>query len=304
VSPGSNVTNAIPIIPLPRQFQGTTLSKVADGVVSCSAGGLPPEIAINFAGLGFVRPAAVVFLSNLLWWLHHRGTKIHLRGFENYSAPLKFLDDSLFFEQHCGKKIRAEASPRSTTRPLVKIAHEQSRAWLETDLLPWLADRIGITEASLYSIKNCVAELFNNIQDHTQFDIGSIFVQHFPAEKGVTIALSDFGIGVPAKVQEKLAGITDSQAIVEAVKEGFTTKSTPRNKGIGLDYLLKTVVLGNGGYGTIYARNGIVRFQRIGTQVRPHVFKDVGFCPGTTFEICLRTDTIQELPNEKEDLEW
>jgi hypothetical protein len=62
------------IVPLPRQFQGTTLSKVADGVVSCSAGGLPPEIALNFAGLGFVRPAAVVFLSNLMWWLHHRGT--------------------------------------------------------------------------------------------------------------------------------------------------------------------------------------------------------------------------------------
>jgi hypothetical protein len=115
----------VPVVSLPRQFQGTTLSKVADDVVSCSPAGLPPEIAINFAGLGFVRPAGVVFLSNLLWWLHHRGTKVHLCGLEKYSAPLRFLDDSLFFEQHCGKKIWAEASPRSTTRPLVKIAHPE-----------------------------------------------------------------------------------------------------------------------------------------------------------------------------------
>jgi hypothetical protein len=210
----------------------------------------------------------------------------------------------LFFEQHCGEKLRAHASPRSTTRPLVKIAHEQSRAWLEADLLPWLAGRIGITEASLYSFKNCVAELFNNIQDHTQLNIGSIFVQHFPAEDAVTIALSDFGIGIPAKVQEKLPGVTDSRAITEAVKEGFTTKSSPRNKGIGLDYLLKTVVLGNGGYVTIYSRNGIVRFRKVGTKITPHAFGGVGFCPGTTFELCLRTDTIEVLPDEKEDLEW
>jgi len=133
----------------------------------------------------------------------------------------------------------------------VKIAHEQSHAWLQGNLVPWLASRLGIPEASLYSFKNCVAELFNNIQDHTQYDIGSIFVQHFPAEKSVTISLSDFGIGIPAKVQEKLPKATDPQAIIEAVKEGFTTKSNPGNKGIGLDYLLKTVVLGNGGQVTI-----------------------------------------------------
>jgi hypothetical protein len=63
-----------------------------------------------------------VFLSNLIWWPHHSGTKVQLCGLEKYSAPLHFLDDSLFFEQHCGSKIKPEASPRLTTRPLAKIA--------------------------------------------------------------------------------------------------------------------------------------------------------------------------------------
>jgi hypothetical protein len=170
--------------------------------------------------------------------------------------------------------------------------------------VPWLASGVGITESSLYSFKNCVAELFNNIQDHTQYDIGSIFVQHFPSEKCVTISLSDFGIGIPAEVKQKLPEATDSEAIIEAVKEGFTTKSSPRNKGIGLDYLLKTVVLGNRGQVTIYSRKGIVRFYRAGTEIRPFAFKDVGFCPGTTFDLRLRTNAIEVLSEEPEELQW
>ncbi len=35
-----------------------------------------------------------------------------------------------------------------------------------------------------------------------------------------------------------------------------------------------------------------------------YVFADVGFCPGTTIDIDLRTDTIEALPDEREDLEW
>jgi anti-sigma regulatory factor (Ser/Thr protein kinase) len=171
------------------------------------------------------------------------------------------------------------------------------------DLLPWLASQLGISEASLHRFKNCAAELFNNIKDHTQFDIGSIFVQHFPNEKSVTIAMSDFGIGIPARVREKRQ-LPDAAAIIEAVKEGFTTKSSPRNKGIGLDYLLKTVVLGNGGRVTVYSGRGIVRFDRVGTEIRPFAFQRVGFCPGTTFELRLRTNAIEVLPDEREELQW
>src|SRR5262249_20316196 len=148
--------------------------------------------------------------------------------------------------QHCGEKIRSEASPRSTTRPLMKIAHKDSHHWLDVQLVPWLAGRLNVTQSSLYPLKACVSEIFNNIQDHTRYEIGSIFVQHFPRENRVNSAISDFGIGIPGNVRTRLSGLSDAQAIMKAVEEGFTTKSTPGNKGIGLDYLLKTVVLANG----------------------------------------------------------
>jgi hypothetical protein len=187
-----------PVIVLPTQFQDRTLSKVAADVVACSPFGLPyklSEVIFDFSKLAFIRPSGIVFLSNLFYWLHHNGTTVKIAGIEALTPALIFLDDSLFFEQHMGRKLRPFASPRATTRPLVRIAHKDSHAWLEANLVPWLAGRLGISQASIYSFKACVSELFNNIKDHTQFDIGSIFVQHFPAERGVMISISDFGVG-------------------------------------------------------------------------------------------------------------
>jgi hypothetical protein len=119
------------------------------------------------------------------------------------------------------------------------------------------------------------------------------------------ISLSDFGLGIPAKVRKVVPNLSDPQAIEKAVQEGFTTKSRVTNKGFGLDSLLKTAVIRNGGEVTIYSGNGIVRFfRRNEMSWRSFVFKDVGFCPGTTIDISLRTDAIEVLPEEREDLEW
>jgi hypothetical protein len=39
--------------------------------------------------------------------------------------------------------------------------------------------------------------------------------------------VADFGLGIPDKVREKVAGISDCDAILKAVEERFTTKSQP-----------------------------------------------------------------------------
>ncbi|WP_038384929.1 STAS domain-containing protein [Bradyrhizobium elkanii] len=293
-----------PVVKLPYQFNGITLSQVAEEVARHAANGWPEEVCFDFSGLSFVRPAGVTFLSNLIQWLHEKNTRVTLVNIGGRTAALNFLDDALFFEQHRGKKLREEAAPRATTRPLMRIAHERSHSWLQTDLLPWLAARLDISEASLYKFKNCVAELFNNIQDHTRHEIGTVFAQHFPQENRVYISLSDFGLGIPAKVREKLPALQDGPAILKAVEEGFTTKSTPSNQGIGLDYLLKAVVAGNGGTVTFYSLNSIMRFERVEGAITPRALSNVGFCPGTTIDIVLRTDTIEQLPDEPEDLVW
>jgi hypothetical protein len=294
---------AIPTVKLPYQFNGLSLSKVAADLASHASKGWPQKVVIDFGNLGFVRPAGIVFLSNMFAWMGAHGTQVDLIGLNGAGDAVRFLDDARFFEQHCGSKLRSEAAPRSTTRPLMRIAHQNCHDWLENDLLPWLAGRLSITKASLYNIKNCVAELFNNIQDHTQLEIGTICAQHFPRENLVYISLSDMGLGIPSRVRTKVPDISDAAAIIKAAEAGFTTKSVPGNQGAGLDYLLTTVVHGNGGTVSFYSSNAIVRFGHSGRK-GPFVVPNVGFCPGTTIDIVLRTDTIENLPEEREDLEW
>lgn len=302
---------ADPVILLPARLEGVTLSQVAGDVAAqakhatTEAGEKWPEKFIfDFSRLSFIKPAGVVFLSNLGHWLSEQGSQVVLRNCDPKRYAIKYLDDSLFFEQHCGNKLSEKSHPRGTTRPLQQIAQQDSHAWLEANFVPWLAGRLGITQASLYTFKACVSELFNNIQDHTQYEIGSIFVQHFPRDSIITISLADFGPGIPEKVREKLPNLDDDAAIIQAVQDGFTTKSRTTNKGVGLDYLLKAVVLRNGGKVTIYSCESIVQFHRNGNVIEHRALPDVGFCPGTTIDIEIRTGTIEVLPDEREELQW
>jgi hypothetical protein len=50
-----------PVVRLPYQFNGITLSKVAEEVAGHAANGWPEEVVFDFAGLNFVRPAGAFF---------------------------------------------------------------------------------------------------------------------------------------------------------------------------------------------------------------------------------------------------
>ncbi|GEB35326.1 hypothetical protein [Brevibacillus parabrevis] len=119
----------------------------------------------------------------------------------------------------------------------------------------------------------------------------------------VNIAISDFGIGIPSNVQSVIPGLTDSLAIQKATEQGFSTKSTPGNRGAGLDVLVKNVVKNNQGWVYIHSNHGIVKCKLGHNNDIAMEPSDIsGFYPGTLFEIVLRTDTIEHV--EEEEFEW
>lgn len=293
------------LIHLPRQFDGQSMTQIVTHLNGAAHGGkLPPEICFNFSTLNFIRPAGVTFLNNLVGWLHVQKVKVTFAGMNLYSAPIAYLDDSLFFERHLGHKLVASSRPRSTTVPLQQVSQAESHMWLRTTLIPWLAGSLSVPEASLQQFQVCISELFNNISDHTRFDIGCIFVQHFPREDRVLISVADFGRGIPDSVRQVRQEISDVDAVLQAVEEGFTSKSTPRNRGAGLDYLLRTVALGNAGVVTIFSGSAIVKFYERSGEIVSEVVASVGFSPGTLIEIELRTDTIESVEDDSEEFEW
>jgi anti-sigma regulatory factor (Ser/Thr protein kinase) len=292
------------VIILPRSLEGSTFRMVTAQAPRL-ASAVPDKIEIDFSKLQFITPIGVTYLNNLINWLSHHGCEVVLSyDFEDIGPALKFLDDSLFFQTHVGKKLRPMSSPRPTTRPLQEIAHQDSRAWLDLRLMPWLSSTIDYTRASLHVFQTCIAEIFNNIRDHSEMDIGCIFVQHFPNKQRVNISIADFGVGIPNTVRKVQPGLTDVRAIIQAVQQGFTASSSPGNRGIGLDYLLNAVVRQNEGGVTIFSLDGAVGFFNSRGQICVTKVSSSGFCPGTTFDIWLRTDKIIRLEDEEEDLEW
>ncbi|WP_237354641.1 ATP-binding protein [Xanthobacter sp. YC-JY1] len=252
------------------------------------------------SSLSFIEPAGVTFLSNIGYWLVSRGCNPRFINIDNRNQSIIYLDDSLFFEQHCGSRLRVEACPRRTTQPLQRIDHDRIHSWLRMELIPWLSSCLGMTQSSLSMFQVCISELFNNINDHSIPNTGSIFVQHYPNKNEIRIAVADFGPGIPSTVARRAPNLTDVQAILKAVEPGFSSLSSPRNRGAGLDILLETAVRRNGGRVTIFSQSSYVVFSQQGC----HVHGGVGFCPGTTIDICLRTDTIEQIEDGPEDLEW
>jgi hypothetical protein len=89
------VVLAAPTVKLPYQFNGLSLSKVAADLATHAANGWPPEVVIDFGGLGFVRPAGIVFLSNMFAWMNAKGTRVSLTGTTAGHSAVRFLDDAL-----------------------------------------------------------------------------------------------------------------------------------------------------------------------------------------------------------------
>jgi len=292
---------------LPYTLNSFTLRGVVQVFINRCQQGLPSEVIIDFVYLGFIEPAGVTFLSNFVHWLHHKETKCLFKNYDKYSPALRFLDDSLFFEMHMGKKVNIYSNPRQTTQHLRRVGHSQSHSFINMTLAPWLASTMQATNSSVYPFQACLSEIFNNIADHTERDNGSIFAQNFPKKREVKISIADFGCGIPHNVRTIAPSLTDNEAIIQAVELEFSTRSTPRNRGIGLDYLLQTVVGVNGGEVTICSLGGSVKF--IPAQVGGAVYQVVpsaihGFCPGTTIDMLLKADNIIFVEDRSEDLEW
>lgn len=270
---------------------------------------LHDEVVIDFTTLSFIQPAGVVALDNMIAWLLKRGVKVRFNYFtnvQNRNTPTKYLDDSGFFKKYLGHQLVEGASLRSTTIPLQNVTYEESYSWLKNTFTPWLAGQLGVKTVTLGNIEMCLGEIFNNIKDHSYENIGCLYAQHFPQKGIVTFCIADFGVGIPYNVRKVLPEYSDSQALHQAIVEGFTTKTSPRNLGAGLHTMIKNVVVNlkgtvhiNSGYGILdtYSNNG---------DIEVRISESQGFYPGTFLEFNIITAEVmkEDVFTEEEEFEW
>lgn len=140
----------------------------------------------------------------------------------------------------------------------------------------------------LVPLSSNMDEVFNNIFDHSKSSVtGYIITQYYPKTNKISFSVCDFGIGIPSSIisseLENLEGIEDWKAILKSLERGFSIRSTPRNRGFGLNNILeltessngKLQIISNSGFvekvaGEMY-RAGKVPFDFSGTLIKVEV---------------------------------
>lgn len=288
---------------LKGNLNGGSLSLHLRKFVAAAGHTFPREVSIDCSRLTFITPAGVTFLSNFVRWLVKQGSKVQFIGLDAKTAPLKYLDDAGFFLQHCGRKLFDDARQRSTTLPLCTVDSAEAHQWIRNNMTPWLARTVNRRPQAVYSVTACLSEIFNNIGDHSHEQIGSIFAQHFPNKRELSICVADFGRGIPTSVKGVHPELADGDCILRATERGFTTGGK-NNQGEGLDYLLATTVGALRARVEIRSLHGHVLFLNIKGVVTPHLLRDSGFVPGTSIDITLRSDLFVDDHADSEDLIW
>lgn len=261
------------------------------------------EINFIFSTLKFIKPVGVTVLGNISSWLLANGVRVTYTWPPYLNDAMQFLDDSQYFKAYLKETIRPNASVRSTTVPLKLVTVDASYQWSE-QVSHWLAGKINVTITSLANITMCLHEIFNNISDHSTQSIGSAFIQHYPRKDEVSIAISDFGVGIPFNIQNNEPFLNDAQALERAVQHGFSTKSTPRNRGAGLHTLIYNVVMNNRGCVYIHSNYGILECRPGDNEIEYISKLSPVLYPGTLIEVNLRTDTIENIVEDEEDFQW
>jgi len=290
---------------LPGRFNRASMYQLIGDIIDQDQLPKSEKVILNFSTLGFIEPVGVTVLSNVTEWLLKKGVHLTYRTPSDLNSreSLRYLDDSLFFRRYVGEKFRPTAKPRNTTIPLELVTYQESYRWFEK-ILYWLSLKLNVSTRALSTIKVCLQEIFNNINDHSQENIGCVTAQHYPRNNCIVVAISDFGVGIPYNIQKIHPSLSDHLALQKASEEGVSTKSNPQNRGAGLDTLIYNVVKNNQGGVYIHSNSGILNCTYNGAQVGKLPLRADGFYPGTLIEIVFKTDTIGNILDSEEEFEW
>ena len=298
--------------PLPPKLDVWESIRIADDLIHQGA----PKyryIGLDFSPLVFVKPSGVVYLANIIEFLKRNGCRTTLlfpldkrnnRKFAKTEA-LKYLDDCHFFRRYVGQDIFPDSQVRTTTIPLQIIAQSQSHSWVESTFIPWIAARTNIEPSAFAEIKVAIKELFNNITDHSGQSEGFAFAQIYPAGGNFIVSLSDFGVGIPHNVKRVRPGLSDAQCLLLAAQEGFTTSTTGRNLGLGLDTLIRYVVDNNRGRVRIRSGEGQLLCTATDSGTKRSYYP-ASRCLGTLIEFMFQIDRLNEpeILGEDTTLQW
>ena len=258
-------------------------------------------VFIDFLLLESIEVGGITALSNVIEYIKFKGFNVLCMNVDKCGAS-NFLLCSGFTETYTSiENSQLKEDPDFLKLSLVR--YDRSFSYINNTLTPWLATVLKCDPRALASVKVGFEEIFNNIKDHSTVTIGCSCAHYVRGQNKVLICIADFGVGIPAKVREKIEVGSDHAAIEKACQEGFTTKSTPRNMGAGLTTLIRNIVVRNSGRVSIYSGEGVYDclpgLGNLGTgKPAPSNY------PGTVVYITIETQKFVPSDINEEDFLW
>jgi anti-sigma regulatory factor (Ser/Thr protein kinase) len=208
------------------------------------------DIYLDFKKISFVFPYHLVILACIIERLFQKNIKVRCINLSTklnrYLTNIGFLqlwDIGYNRDQYHNTKIHTALCLWHISESMVAFYADYAHKYFEN---------LFFSGKDLDFLHINISEVCNNIFDHAESSIaGYIFTQYFPDRNIIILSICDFGYGIPNRVNQyrsskKLSVLDDKDAIAEALKDGFSTKSSPRNMGLGLANVVN-IVKGIGG---------------------------------------------------------
>lgn len=259
------------------------------------------ELVVDFSSCNFLEPSDIVQMACLIEQYYQKRVKISF--IESKTPALnKYLLSINFINYWTPNFERPNYSQslKTTHLYLWKLSKEHLTPYV-SHAKEYFENNISVEpRVDFYPLYVTLSELFNNILDHSISQVsGYTTCQFYPNLNKLRIAVCDLGIGIPTAVNNFLSkeaneSLSSVDALKKAFENGFSTQSTPRNRGYGLS-TLKSIVKNCNGSLKVTSNNAIMTIQPNSNEER---FEEIqqNF-QGTIFNITLDTTTFDPKDN-------
>lgn len=199
-----------------------------------------------------------------------------LAGFLRFSGLRHLLD---------GESLPDPDVPENETVPLATFSGVE---WnLADPVVRLIARHVELSEEDEDRLRMSMREVIHNIKDHAVSQIGGVLsAKFFRGRNEVRIAIADRGLGIPSAIRRRHPEIRDDcEVLRRVVVGGLSSKSTPRNRGLGVSNLAAAVRACGGRL--ILVAGGALAEVMAGTEV-PTVTPLTSPFPGTAAFFTLR----------------
>ena len=253
-------------------------------------------IILDFSHARFLKPYHIAPLACLIHEYQENGFTIKLH---KASVEMKTYLESFAFDQFC-KSLENDTfrvSNDKKTFPLWLIS-EAKKEFYTIEVQKYLENN-HFGSQDLFVLGSSLAELMNNIFDHSQSKIpGYTFTQYNTRSESIVSCVCDFGIGIPTSVNNYLKSVgehamTDDEALKRAFELRFSALTRPHNRGFGWDTIFNSIRSMKGKLHIV--SNHALLLMHDNGKIISHLM-DMNF-PGTLVVITLNT---RHLPKKEE----